>query len=347
MRRGQKPEAKAPTLATSQEGPPSQYGHTPRQKLIPPISMWHDIRVSLIDKLIALLLDSPSAAVEWTPVDLNGLQLERKVHEPIEVAPAQSTRGKLERRIITALLHFVVAQFGVTVDSHCAKQGSTSEIVGASIPQTCTVPKKPIPTKPASNARSRGSNRTSTRNQTTSSKSQASSLQPPACARLQAARAFVSALQYASYLDCTGQSQEVLRTQEIKLLCLVSLASLCKQLDADKLRCLFSLNSTWIDISEAQGAQIVIDAIVETVIALIDHDCYNRIAGTVYYTESVIFRMSWLAHEAFAGLVVAVHVASEKSGLNGVSLADSLILRCLEGLQQLMKRNSECTASQS
>ncbi|KAJ3093403.1 hypothetical protein HK100_006632, partial [Physocladia obscura] len=269
---------------------------------IPATSIWHDAHVPLVDRLTDLALadiDEEGNAVSWNPaknMPLNAVQLFTDTADAIPPS---------ERRILTTLLHFLVAQFGaLNIETSPPTLLPTQRSVGKS--------KKPLA------------------NPDNSDKSSS---------RLHAANTFLSAFNYSVYLDSLVEEDaqfKIDRAREIRLLNLISLAALCRQLDAEKLRAFFKLSIG--SSSNFEEMTLVVETIQECVLSLVD-----LMPRELHHVrpDSIMFQIAWRAHLAWQDILLAVNSAADLAGLNGLKMVEIFLKGMLKGLNRMSKRQSQ------
>ncbi|ORY44484.1 hypothetical protein BCR33DRAFT_738071 [Rhizoclosmatium globosum] len=264
---------------------------------IPMTSLWHATHVPLVDRLMDVALSDISGSGSGSGSDGAGDDVRVGVGASSFNSSSntnnhnnsQTTQiNNKDRRILTTLLQFLVAQFGV--DTAPAQAASTS-------------------------------------------------------CRLQAASAFLAALNYSVFLDAAADkdiSFTVERARELRLLTLISLAALCKQLEPEKLRKLFKLNVI-TDITDMDDSELVVETFQECILSLIQIDPSHRLHER---PDPVMFQIAWRTHLAFQNIVESINAAAEKGGVKGLILCEFFLKGILKGLTRIAKQNPTCSQAQ-
>ncbi|KAJ3069832.1 hypothetical protein HDU98_007090 [Podochytrium sp. JEL0797] len=149
--------------------------------------------------------------------------------------------------------------------------------------------------------------------------------------RLVAAKVLLRALDYAAFLDT--QRLDVARQPEVKLLVLVALAEMAKQLDTSKLRILFHLPAkTDASLDETE---LVLETLLDSILSLLDLDCPLPLHDR---PEPVRFQIAWRTHWACAELLLSINAAAENAGINGLRMLEFFLKGLLKGLSRLASR---------
>ncbi|KAJ3030699.1 UNVERIFIED_CONTAM: hypothetical protein HDU68_008088 [Siphonaria sp. JEL0065] len=223
---------------------------------IPATSLWHSMHTPLVDRLMDVAL----AGVE----------------EGEGEVPPEEVR---DRRVLTAVLAFLVAQFG---EPKTTKANKSSRAV--------------------------------------------------------AAAAFCDALVYSAFVDAAAFGSltfdfknELERARELRLLLLLSLAALCRNLDKDNKRFVFRLT---VD-SDQDDAELLLDTLIDAILSLVDlacpHPLHNR-------PRDIMVLIAWRSRRVFRDLLAALDSAADKCGYRGVLMLEYFLKGMLKGLNKLEKR---------
>ncbi|KAJ3237087.1 hypothetical protein HDU81_009967 [Chytriomyces hyalinus] len=302
----------------------------------------------------------------------------------------------VERRLLSTMLQFAVAQFGTaslpTDSTHAASTnslGHSTHPIHSKAPTRAAKQPRPLSESDilrprphsfhahtyASAARAaKTPSMTLKHKSSCNSNSDSNTVAPnsggSSSARLQAANAFLAALQYSAFLESSHLSKSVARAREIRLLNFISFTALCKQLDSEKLRLLFGLEAAVLDPSRSHESLLISDTIQDSVLSLIDilgslenmqdtnhsllsiTDSFHSLADEngggepIFRSEAVLFQIAWRTHLAWMDLIVIIASATEQAGLSGILFAESLVKGIFKGLAQLEKRFDPASSAQ-
>ncbi|TPX74983.1 hypothetical protein CcCBS67573_g03756 [Chytriomyces confervae] len=352
-------------------------------------SIWHAMHAALVDRLMDLALCNVDAVETEAYVC---------IHSHSAAPPPTSTGPvpplpTVERRLLSTMLQFAVTQFGTaitTADStHAVSTNSLGHSIHSKAPTRATKQLRPLSDSDilrprqhsfhahtfASAARAaKTPSMTSKHKSGCDSNSDSNSVAPNSAgsssARLQAANAFLAALQYSAFLESSHLSKSVARAREIRLLNFISFTALCKQLDSEKLRLLFGLEAAVLDSSRSHESLLISDTIQDSLLSLVDiivdlenkHDTNHSLLSTtdsfhsladengggepIMRSEAVLFQIAWRAHLAWMDLIVIIVSATEQAGLSGILFAESLVKGIFKGLAQLEKRLNTASSAQ-
>ncbi|KAJ3357225.1 hypothetical protein HDU83_008038 [Entophlyctis luteolus] len=268
---------------------------------IPATSIWHEAHSPLVDRLMDLALDTDTNAdnVVWEP-RMPSFDADE------EAAPPPSS----DRRILTTILQFLIAQFDV---------GDSPTLES---PAKAAVPRRQKP-HPISKKLSPQKVRCSAPSYTQTQISNSS--------RLHAANTYLSAVNYSAYLDSVANEDPtfaVMRAREIRLLSLISLSALCKQMDSEKLQAFLRVKAT-MQATDWKESAIVIEALVECVLSLIDVHDGNRLHSR---PDDVMFHIAWRTRMIWEDVLAWIDRGAEKIGLCGSILCELVLKIFLKGL---------------
>ncbi|KAI8831659.1 hypothetical protein BJ741DRAFT_616548 [Chytriomyces cf. hyalinus JEL632] len=351
-------------------------------------SIWHAMHAALVDRLMDLALCNVDAAETDAYVCVHS----QSAAPPTSTGPVPPL-PTVERRLLSTMLQFAVAQFGTAItpadSTHAASTNSLGHSIHSKAPTRATKQPRPLsdsdilrPRQHSFHAHTFASAARAAKTPSMISKHKSgfdsnsnSNLVAPnsagsSSARLQAANAFLAALQYSAFLESSHLSKSVARAREIRLLNFISFTALCKQLDSEKLRLLFGLEAAVLDSSRSHESLLISDTIQDSLLSLVDiivdlenkHDTNHSLLSTtdsfhsladengggepIMRSETVLFQIAWRAHLAWMDLIVIIVSATEQAGLSGILFAESLVKGIFKGLAQLEKRFNTASSAQ-